>query len=81
MKEDKIVAQTYLFFSKNFPKFSLTELNEVLTSLQPVLPQETLREKDSVGTRHYSSFQKGFSRVVTTKCSKGIAQNVKQGLA
>ena len=52
-----------------------------LTSLQPVLPQETLREKDSVGTRHYSSFQKGFSRVVTTKCSKGIAQNVKQGLA
>ena len=52
-----------------------------LTSLQPVLPQETLRGKGSVGTHHHSSFQKGLSRVVTTKCSKGIARNVKQGLA
>ena len=49
--------------------------------LQPVLPQETLREKGSIGKKcHHSSFQKGLGRVVTTKCSKIIAQNVKQGL-
>ena len=52
-----------------------------LTWLQPVLPQETLRDKGSVGKRHHSSFLKGLGRVVTTKCSKIIAQNVKQGLA
>ena len=52
-----------------------------LTWLQPVLPQETLREKGSVGKRHHSSFHKGLGRVVTTKCSKVMAQNVKQGLA
>ena len=52
-----------------------------LTRLQPVLPQENLREKGSVGKRHHSSFQKGLGRVVTTKCSKVMAQNVKQGLA
>ena len=52
-----------------------------LTWLQPVLPQETLREKGSVGKRHHSSFQKGLGRVVTTKCCKVMAQNVKQGLA
>ena len=28
MKEDKILPQTYLFFSKNFLKFSLIQLNE-----------------------------------------------------
>ena len=51
-----------------------------LTWLQPVLPQETLRKKGSIGKHHHSSFQKGLGRVVTTKCSKIIAQNVKQGL-
>ena len=49
-----------------------------LTWLQTVLPQETLREKDSIVKPHHSSFQKGLGRVVTTKCSKVMAQNVKQ---
>ena len=52
-----------------------------LTWPQPVLPQETLREKGSIGRCHHSSFQKGLGQVVITKCSKVIAQNVKQGLA
>ena len=51
-----------------------------LTRLQPVLPQENLREKGSVGKRHHSSFQKGLGQVVTTKCSSVMAKNVKQGL-
>ena len=29
MIEDKILPQTYLFFSKNFPNFSLIQLSEV----------------------------------------------------
>ena len=52
-----------------------------LTWLQPVLAQETLRKKGSIRKHHHCSFQKGLDRVVTTKCSKIIAQNVKQGLA
>ena len=51
-----------------------------LTWLQPVLPQETLREKDGVGQQHHSSFLKGLGRVVTTKCSQVTVQNVKLGL-
>ena len=30
-----------------------------LTWLKPVLPRETLREKDGAEKRHHSSFQKG----------------------
>ena len=52
-----------------------------LNRLQPALPRETLREKDGIKKRHYSSFQKGLARVDTAKGSKVMAQNVKQGLA
>ena len=34
-----------------------------------------------VRKRHHSSFQKGLGRVVMNKCSKIMAQNVRQGLA
>ena len=52
-----------------------------LTWPQPILPQETLREKGEVRKRHHSSFQKGLGWVVTAKGFKVITQNVKQGLA
>ena len=52
-----------------------------LTWPQPALPQQTLKEKGSIWKHHHSSFQKGLGRVVTTKCSKVMLQNVKQGLA
>ena len=54
---------------------------KILTWLQPVLPQETLREKGSMRKRHHPSFQKGLGRVDMAKGSKVMAQNVKQGLA
>ena len=52
-----------------------------LTWLLPVLLQETLRKKGSIGKRHHSCFQKGLSWVVTTKFSNVMAKNMKQGLA
>ena len=48
--------------------------------LKAVSPQETLREKGRVEKRHPSSFQKGLGWVVTTMCSKVMAENVKQSL-
>ena len=82
MKEDKILPQTYLFFSKNVPKFSAIQLNEVFnlptTCLATINSQ---RERRGTRKRLHSSFQKGLGRVVTTKCSKIMAQNVRQGLA
>ena len=52
-----------------------------LTWLQPALPQQTLKKKGSIWKHNHSFFQKGLGRVVTTKCSKVMLQNVKQGLA
>ena len=68
MKEDKILPQTYLFFSKNVPKFSAIQLNEVFnlptTCLATINSQ---RERRGTRKRLHSSFQKGLGRVVTTK--------------
>ena len=52
-----------------------------LTWPQPILPQETLREKDKKKKHHHSFFQKGQGRVVMAKGSKVMAQSMKQGLA
>ena len=52
-----------------------------LTWPQPILPQETLREKDKKKKRHHSFFQKGQGQVVMAKGSKVMAQSMKQGLA
>ena len=81
MKEDKILPQTYLFFSKNFPNFSMIQLNEVFDLATTCFTTRNSRREGSVWKRHHSFFQKGLGWVVTTKCSKIIAQNVKQGLA
>ena len=68
MKEDKILPQTYLFFSKNVPKFSAIQLNEVFnlptTCLATINSQ---RERRGTRKRLHSSFEKGLGRVVTTK--------------
>ena len=78
MKEDKILPQTYLFFSKNFPKLWSIQLNEVFN-----LATTCLATANSQRERQHLKAPSFFfsKRSGSTKCSKVMLQNVKQGLA
>ena len=83
MKENKILPQTYLFFSKSFPKFSLIQLNEVVNLATICLAKRnSQRERQCLkvpsfffSKRSRSSCHDKVLQSYGTKCEAGSRMN------
>ena len=70
MKEDKIMPQTYLAFSKNSPKFSAIQLNEVFN-----LSKTCLATMNSQRERQVKKVPSFFSEWSGSSCHDKVLQS------